>query len=147
MTPFAPPPTTDVLSQELRNRGLRVTPQRLAIISVLYVDKSHPSADQIFQRVRASFPAVSLATVYNTLNTLKTSGFLNEVALENSGSRFDTNVTPHAHLICVRCGTIIDPEDTSITDALERIARQYRFEPVSQRLDLFGICPDCQAKA
>ena len=147
MTPFAPPPSTDILAQELRQRGLRVTPQRLAIIEVLYADRSHPSADQIFQRVRASFPTVSLATVYNTLNTLKTSGFLSEVALENAGSRFDTNTTPHPHLICVRCGTIIDPEESELTGALERVAKQYGFKPVGQRLDVFGICPDCQAKA
>lgn len=147
MAPFAPSPATDVLAKELRQRGLRVTPQRLAIIDVLYADRTHPSADQVFQRVRASFPMVSLATVYNTLNTLKSSGFLNEVTLENSGSRFDTRTEPHAHLICVQCGGIIDPEEGELTGALERVAQKYGFKPVSQRLDLFGICPDCQAKA
>jgi Fur family transcriptional regulator, peroxide stress response regulator len=147
MTTMTAMPSTDQLAQDLRQRGLRVTPQRLAIIGVLYADKSHPSADQVFQRVRANFPAVSLATVYNTLNTLKDSGYLKEISLENAGSRFDTNTAPHAHLICIRCGTIIDPEGSDISDSLERIAQRYRFKPVNQRLDVFGICPDCQAKA
>lgn len=132
----------DLMTQRLRDQGLRMTPQRLAVLKVLAGNPSHPSAEEIYEQVRKDFPTTSLATVYKTLAALKGTGQVVELRFSNDCNRYDLLTEPHAHLICVRCKSILDLD--GVSEAAQQIAAQYGYTLLSQRMDFFGICPKCQ---
>jgi Fe2+ or Zn2+ uptake regulation protein len=103
MDPEETPPWIDAL----RNAGLRLTPQRLAIVQCLIGDETHPTAQELFERLRSRFPTISVATVYNTLSALNAIGHCRELDM-GGPSRFDPNVEPHDHAVCERCNAIRD---------------------------------------
>src|SRR5882762_1805413 len=88
----------------LREAGLRVTPQRLAVAREV-MNRQHPTAAEVFEAVRGQFPTMGLATVYATLNTMSRCGLVKPLPFADA-VRFDANVEPHANLICTRCGRI-----------------------------------------
>jgi Fur family peroxide stress response transcriptional regulator len=135
------------LVEKLRERGHRITPQRLAILRILAASEGHPSAEDIFDQITSEFPTTSLATVYKTITTLKEIGEVLELEFSNGSNRYDGNKpTPHAHLVCVQCGNIVDP-DLDILDTLPRqIAARTGYQLVTHRFDIYGICPRCQAE-
>ncbi len=95
----------------LKEKGCRLNPQRLAILRILAKSEGHPSAEQIYEQIRADYPKTSLATIYKTLSLLKNVGEVLEITFASSGSRYDGNKPyPHPHVICTRCGQILDPE-------------------------------------
>jgi Fur family peroxide stress response transcriptional regulator len=94
-------------AQTLRDAGLKATPQRIAILRALDGDETHPTAQELYERLRGEFPALSVATVYNTLSALTRAARC--VPLELGGPvRFDPNVSAHDHAVCERCGRIRD---------------------------------------
>lgn len=94
-------------AQTLREAGLKATPQRLAILRALDGDETHPTAQELYERLRGEFPTLSVATVYNTLSALTRAARC--VPLDLGGPvRFDPNVTAHDHAVCERCGQIRD---------------------------------------
>src|SRR4030095_12105773 len=90
-------------------RGLKMTPQRRAIIDYMQSAYHHPTADEVLQAVNRKFPMTSRATVYNTLNWLKEAGMIREV-FEGGMVRFDPNTARHHHFICKECGKVEDVE-------------------------------------
>ncbi len=109
MIPRSARPSGAALSAEgaLRTRGLRSTMPRRVILDVVRATDTHPTAAIVFERVRRRLPRVSLATVYRNLRRLAAEGLLRE-RVEATGLRFDPNVGPHDHFICVACGRILD---------------------------------------
>ena len=87
--------------------GIRQTPQRLAIAEVVVNSGDHPSVKEIYQRVKEFFPYVTLATVYSTLETLEQAGIVRALPFQKQ-SRYDANLSPHANLVCVGCGGVVD---------------------------------------
>lgn len=135
------------LVQHLKENGNRLTPQRMAILALLAESRSHPSAEQIYEQVRAVFPMTSLATVYKTVALLKEAGEVLELAFAGSSSRYDGAAPqPHPHLICTQCQRIIDPEISGFDAVSDELAQKYGFQIVNHRVDFFGICPECQAR-
>jgi Fe2+ or Zn2+ uptake regulation protein len=92
---------------DLRRAGLKLTPQRIAIARELEGDVSHPTAQELFERLRPAFPTMSFATVYNTLDALAKNGLIRTIRL-GSAVRFDPNTTAHHHAVCDACGIVID---------------------------------------
>ncbi len=92
----------------LRGAGLKLTPQRLAIVEAFADDPTHPTAQEIFERLRRRLPTMSFATVYTTLDTLAAAGLCAVRALSPGPARFDPNVAPHGHAVCDSCGALID---------------------------------------
>jgi Fur family peroxide stress response transcriptional regulator len=96
----------------LRAGGLRITPQRIAVIRELADDPTHPTAQELFERLRPQLPTMSFATVYNTLAALAEQGLCAARALATEGERgpvrFDPNVMPHDHAVCDACGLVLD---------------------------------------
>jgi Fur family peroxide stress response transcriptional regulator len=135
------------MSRKMKQHGLRMTPQRLAILKILSVSQGHPSVEDIYEDIRDDFPTISLATVYKTVTMLKQEGEVLELGFANASSRYDGNKPyPHPHLICIKCGRIIDPEVGSMDQLGKEITKRYGFNMISQRIDFFGICPQCQAE-
>jgi Fur family transcriptional regulator, peroxide stress response regulator len=135
----------DSLLDQLRQHGLRVTPQRRAILELLVDDDSHPTAEQVYQRVLAVMPDVSRTTVYNTLRELSDLGELTPVHdLSDGGHRYDTKNEAHHHLCCIECHKLIDIDhDFEGTTLSAEEASGYRI--LSRQVTYYGICPDCQA--
>ena len=131
-------PKTDKL---LHRTGLRKTPQRMAILEYLKGNTSHPSAEDIYAAVSRRFPAMSVATVYNTLNTLREHRGVLELTIEAGRKRFDPNPKPHNHMICTVCGRI---EDINQSFALELSAEaMLGFRLTGTHVDFYGVCPSC----
>lgn len=131
--------------RQLKNRGVRFTPQRQAILEFLLDTTSHPTAEEIFQHVKAKFPGVSLGTIYNTLNMLKEHGHILELSYGDMSSRFDGNPQNHYHIVCLECGVVKDYHRPLLE--LEQEARKESgFVITGHRLEYYGICPECQKK-
>ena len=113
----------DDLVSRLREGGLRLTPQRLAVLKTLIGNKEHLSAEEIFDRVHADHPMIGLATVYKTIAMLKEIGEISELNFSNEGARYDgSGEGPHPHFICTNCNSIIDIEDDTLVNLSENIA-------------------------
>lgn len=122
---------------------LSLTPQRMAIYKVLIAADDHPSAEEVFSLVRASFPDISMDTVYRTLTTFVEIGLVHPVVGHGDPKRYDPNVEPHHHFRCTRCGTIIDFLEDSF-DRLslpETIKAKYTVSRVKVILE--GVCDKC----
>jgi Fe2+ or Zn2+ uptake regulation protein len=104
-------PLASAMLSDLRRAGLKLTPQRIAIVNLFAADATHPTAQDLFERLRPSFPSMSFATVYNTLDTLARTGLAGTVRLpgkRGDAARFDPNTNPHHHAVCDECGTVLD---------------------------------------
>jgi Fur family transcriptional regulator, peroxide stress response regulator len=129
----------------LKDKGCRLTPQRLTILRILSKREGHPSAEQIFEQIRADYPTTSLATIYKTLSLLKNVGEVFEVTFASMGSHYDGNKPyPHPHLICTKCGQILAPPCESMAGIAEEIARQTGYKITHQQLNFLGLCARCQ---
>tara|TARA_B100002019_G_scaffold61703_1_gene52878 strand:+ start:1781 stop:2203 length:423 start_codon:yes stop_codon:yes gene_type:complete len=96
------------LDSALKSKGLKPTKQRSSVYKVILDKKDHPTAEDILLRVRKNLPTISLATVYNCLETLVECGLVRQVNFDRSPSRFCPNLTPHAHFKCKESGNIFD---------------------------------------
>lgn len=137
---------TDELVRSLRREGRRLTPQRMAVLKIIAESRGHPSVEQIYDEVRREYPMTSLATVYKTIALLKELGQVLELGFGEGVNRYDgSKPYPHAHLICLNCHAIVDPQVEALETAPEAIAAQTGYRMVSHRLDFYGICPECQS--
>lgn len=135
------------LLDRLRNEGYRITPQRAAVISILLHRRDHPSVEQVYVELKEHYPMASLATVYKTVDLLKKIHSVLEIGLADAGSRYDAlNPIPHPHLICVRCKKILDPQVELFRGVEKELEVKYGYKITQQRLDFFGLCPDCQSE-
>jgi Fur family peroxide stress response transcriptional regulator len=129
----------------LKGNGCRLTPQRLAMLRILSKSEGHPSAEQIYEQIKADYPTTSQATIYKTLSLLKSMGEVFEVTLASEGSRYDGNKPyPHPHVICTKCARIVDPEFGDLAGISQEIARQTGYQITHEQLNFFGLCPQCQ---
>jgi Fur family peroxide stress response transcriptional regulator len=132
----------------LKNTGVRMTPQRHAILAYLLDTMSHPTADEIYKALEGKFPNMSVATVYNNLRVFKDAGLVRELTYGDASSRFDANIAEdHYHAICSECGSIHDFHFPALTEAEKEAARTVGFKVTGHRMEVYGICEDCQKKA
>jgi Fe2+ or Zn2+ uptake regulation protein len=136
--------SVEVLLGLFRQNGLKITPQRRVILEQIAGDNSHPTAEQIYQRVLSVMPEVSRTTVYNTLRELVA---LDELAVvrdqSESGTRYDTNSSDHHHLYCVRCHALLDIRQDFAGMELPT-EKSAGYQIVKSQVTFYGICPDCQ---
>ena len=134
------------LKGRLRQQGYRLTPQRIALLQLLSTSESHPSAAWLHDQIKEHFPTTSLATVYKTLAILKGLGEVLELEFSQADNRYDGRKPyPHPHLICTRCRKIIDG-DVHLSEAAEEGVSDFSgYQISSRRLDLYGLCSDCQS--
>jgi Fe2+ or Zn2+ uptake regulation protein len=135
--------------QDLKRAGLKMTPQRIAIVRLFADDDSHPTAQALFERLGPEFPSMSFATVYNTLDALATTGLSNTLRL-GSAARFDPNTTPHHHAVCEGCGAVRDVPAHSLASSHAASRRVHRVAP-GFRVRLVervyrGLCAGCAAR-
>lgn len=135
----------DLLTNALRQAGLRLTQQRQAICAYLATTDRHPSPYQVFADISGSHPEISRATVYNTLNTLQQIGAIVELSFGADHTHYDTNPEPHINLICLRCHKIIDFGGAlALDDVYRSILQETGFQAAAARVNLVGFCADCR---
>jgi Fur family peroxide stress response transcriptional regulator len=127
---------------ELQRAGIRLTPQRRAILDYLASTDVHPSAQQIFQEVQKTHPDISLATIYNTVKKLESLGHLKMLEIEPD-NRCETNMGQHINLICNICGKIQDM-DGSLTINSEEVLHRFGFQVLDSRMEYHGVCSACR---
>lgn len=135
----------DALST-LRESGVRITPQRHAILEFLISSDSHPTADEIYKALEIEFPNMSVATVYNNLRVFRNAGLVKELTYGDSSSRFDFASHDHYHVICDDCGKIVDFHHPGLEEVEHLAAHMTGFQINSHRLEVYGTCPECAAK-
>ncbi|MCM2268309.1 MAG: transcriptional repressor [Elusimicrobiales bacterium] len=127
-----------------KDPAFRLTPQRAGILRFLDGNKSHPSAEDIYARLRRKFPGMSFATVYNTLQSLLALGGLTEVKIDGARARFDPDTKPHSHLMCVSCGAIADlPAPRGLRPA----GAPSGFKVLRCNVEFYGVCRACAPAA
>jgi len=132
------------LAEILKNKKLKVTPQRLAIYKVLYETTSHPTAEDIYNALRQTHPTMSLATVYKTLDALKKADLATELNVGDDSSRYDATIKSHPHMICLTCKKVLDLETDSLAAFKEKIQEETEFEIVSEKVYFYGSCKLCK---
>jgi len=133
------------LVTSLREKGYKLTPQRLEIIKMISRDRSHPGAMDILQKVRQKAPKISMSTVYYTLDMLKKEGLIRELEFYDRDNRYDVNVENHINLICRKCGKIEDFTE-AVPFSSGMIEAQTGFRPVGMRFEYYGYCKSCGDK-
>lgn len=141
--------TTDPLEEfraRCRRRGVRVTPQRVAVFQELSETDEHPPAKTIYERVRRHMPSISLDTVYRTLSVLQSKGLISNVSTADNPARYDARTGPHYHFVCERCHRVIDvfPHTMEPFDPPEHAGEYGEIEKV--RIQLHGVCNACLEK-
>lgn len=124
--------------------GWKATPQRMAILEYLEGNKEHPSVEDVYRAVSAKFPTMSIATVYNTLESLKRRGGVQELTIDPAKKRFDPDTHPHHHLICVICKKIVDVRvdyDLAVPDP-----QKEGFDITGNHVEFYGTCSTCRTK-
>ena len=127
-----------------RERGIAVTPQRLAVIGALLASGNHPSTDEICAEVRRKNPHVSLATVHRILEQFCEVGEARKVTLLHDVARYDGNVEPHHHVLCVRCRSVHDIEIPEVDKLLEGRTSLGEFALLRCSLEIEALCRRCQ---
>lgn len=129
-----------------RERGLSVTQQRLVIFKELASTEEHPTAEELYRRLRKRYPTMSLSTVYKNLETLEKNGFVSRTPTRNSIARYDANQDPHHHLVCRLCDRVEDwYTDKSILETAGKGIRGFAVE--SCQIHFYGVCGECREKS
>ncbi len=126
----------------LREHGLKVTPQRLGILSLMN-QKGHMSVDELYTQIKEQFTSISLATMYKNMNAMMASSVITEVKIPKQKSRFEIAKEAHGHLLCQECGEFIDVE-LNLKQIAEDVSMKSRYKLVETSLVLSGVCPICQ---
>jgi Fur family ferric uptake transcriptional regulator len=143
LPPMAELATTDVI-ETLRGRGLRMTPQRRAIVAEIMRTNGHISPTALARKVQGEMPGVNPSTIYRTLALLEEVGVLAHAHMEGGAEYHRTEEAGHVHLTCSRCGA---EDDLSIEEAealVRLIERHHRFEPDLTHFAISGLCDGCR---
>ena len=134
------------LIQPLKQAGLRLTPQRLAVYRYLAGVNTHPTAQQVYEALAPEYPSLSLATVYNTLETLVGLGVINALGTAGDDAvHYDGDVSPHVNLACVHCHRVIDLPSHHVSAIQQEVSAHSGYQLLGARVMYYGVCPQCQA--
>ncbi|MEW5921029.1 MAG: Fur family transcriptional regulator [Bacillota bacterium] len=137
------------IEEMLREKRIKVTPQRMAVYAVLRETRRHPNVEMIYQKLKPSYPAMSLATVYKTVDVLNKVGLIQELNVGEGGLRYDAMIKPHPHVYCQKCGKVDDVEQFSMDifhdDSLfKQVQNETGYDLSAVQLYFYGRCPECR---
>ena len=127
----------------LHNHNLKVTPQRLEIVDILF-KHGHLNIDDMFSSLQKKFPTLSLATIYKNINTMVTKNFLIEVKIPNQKNVYELTKQEHSHVVCSKCNSIMDI-DLDTTNILKQAKSISNYNLDTSSIILNGLCPNCQS--
>jgi len=133
--------------QLLRNNNLKFTKQREVILSTLYNNEGHFTPEEIYHIIKKENPDLNtgIATIYRTLSLLENANIATSISFGSQGKKYELGVKAHHdHIICTKCGKILEFFDESIEKKQEKIAKSLGFKMEDHIMKIFGICPECQ---
>ncbi|HXG30980.1 MAG TPA: transcriptional repressor [Thermodesulfobacteriota bacterium] len=131
---------------QCKGLGIKVTPQRVAIYRELANTNEHPSAESIYKKIRNYYPNISLTTIYRTLETFEKLGLVSVVNILYNAARYDANLEPHHHLVCVECKRVEDYYDDSLMNLDFSKKKPANYKVLGYTLQLNGVCKNCRKK-
>lgn len=134
------------LAAFISGKGLRATDQRDKILAVFVQTGKHVSAEELYARVKKAHPGIGFATVYRTLKLFSAAGLAEERRFADGFMRYEFTESDahHDHLICTKCGAILEFENERIEELQRDVARKNRFTVHRHRLELYGLCSQCR---
>ena len=136
----------DLFRNFLKSKGLKTTPEREAVFREVLEIGDHFEADDLLFRLKEKDERISKATIYRTLPLLMEGGWLRKVIFNERLTHYERDLAAkhHEHLVCAKCGKIIEFKDRVIQDHLDTICQKYRFEPHDHKLEVTGFCQKCR---
>jgi len=134
------------VSQTFKSKGLKLTPQRIAVYEYLLGTKGHPSAEIIYSALIEKFPTMSLATVYKSLKTLCKVNLIQELNLGEGNFRYDAIIEDHAHFQCNCCNVVFDLMNVPTDKLMDAVSLNQDFHIESSKLYFYGSCMECTQK-
>lgn len=131
---------------QCRELRIKVTPQRIAIYKELSSTGEHPSAEIIYKKIKKYYPNISLTTIYRTLETFEKLGIISVANILHDAARYDANLNPHHHLVCVVCKRVEDFYDDSLSNLTIPEESLDNYKVLGYSIQLNGICRECQKK-
>jgi Fur family ferric uptake transcriptional regulator len=133
------------LYQALQDLGYRLTPQRLMVLEIIAESTDHISAEDIYDRVRARYPHINISTIYRTLDLLNQLGLVTVTDMGDGRISYHyADKGHHHHLICHRCGTKLELDESLLGPLKKTLMKEYGFQADLRHLAIFGRCRDCQ---
>lgn len=135
------------IPEMLRSKGLKVTPQRIAILSMLMNTKSHPTAEAIFKALEPTNPTMSLATVYKTLDSFTAAGIIQQLSIDGESLHYDYITEFHPHIICSHCGSVRDVDidfSAELDSITNKIKSNSAYDIDKEQLFFYGLCENCR---
>jgi Fur family ferric uptake transcriptional regulator len=129
----------------LSSKGFRFTKQREKLIEEIYQMEAHFNADKLYIQMKQKGINISKATIYRTLPLLKEINVIKKIIHDNDSDFYETsfNKVHHDHLICIKCGTVLEFNNEKIERLQQEIYEKFKFVPCEHQLVLKGICPKC----
>lgn len=142
----------EILKQDLKNKGYKLTPQRRAIVDTIIKNEGkHLTAEEIYDCVKKDCPEIGLATVYRTILLLEEIGVIYRLELNDGCSRYelahDHETHRHHHLVCNTCKNIYEVQDDLLEELEQEIEKKYGFKIVDHTVKFFGVCQECKEKS
>jgi Fur family peroxide stress response transcriptional regulator len=136
--------TQPAYEETISHNGHRLTPQRREVYNVLLEDRDHPTATEVFIRAKKRVPSISLATVYNCLETLVECGLAKQVNVEREATRYCPNLSEHGHFVCESCGIVSDIPVSKGGSLTQFLKVPSGFSVNHSEITLRGTCPACK---
>jgi Fur family peroxide stress response transcriptional regulator len=136
--------TQPAYEETISHNGHRLTPQRREVYNVLLEDRDHPTATEVFLRAKKRVPSISLATVYNCLETLVECGLAKQVNVEREATRYCPNLSEHGHFVCDSCGIVSDIPVAKGGSLTQFLKVPTGFSVNHSEITLRGTCPACK---
>lgn len=136
----------EVLQRYMAQHGLKSTRQRSLIVDTFFQLDGHHTVEDLWSRVRKLDMRVSVATVYRTMKLLSDCGLVHARNFGDGQTRYEAAAGRHHHdhLICTRCGLIVEFENDRIEALQDAVARKHGFSVISHKMELYGLCRNCQ---
>ena len=138
----------EILLEYLKSKNRKQSRQRAEILELFLRSPRHLTANELYRQVQKHNPAIGFATVYRTLKLLCEFGLCREILLEDGISRYERQKghEHHDHLVCTKCGRVVEVVDQTIEEHQERLFKRYGFHPQRHRMELYGVCKKCKKK-
>lgn len=135
-----------ILNRYIAEKGLKSTRQRNLIVETFFAAGGHLNVEELLARVRESDPRISAATVYRTMKLLTECGLAHAHHFGDGQTRYETAGEHHDHLICTRCGVIVEFENEAIERLQLEVAKTHGFVVNDHKMELYGLCSKCQKR-
>lgn len=127
----------------LRDKGYKVTTQRLEIFKYVLSRDDHPSAEQVYQALKIDFPTISLGTIYKTLHLMEDLNLIQELGFKDGTVRYDPDTDLHLNLVCTSCGKIKDRKPQNLEMIWKELLSNLDIKTEGQRIDIYYKCSEC----